>query len=298
MKNDKKLDLYEILGVEKKANAKEIAKAYRILALTYHPDKFLSHNKRLNNKGNKNEGNENKNDEDEPLTLEKCKEMFLQIQKAYDILKDPEKRQNYDEFGLEEDFDEFKNYLDPKLFHSRIKVEDILKYEQKYKNSQDEKDDIIQFYNKFNGNIKHILEYIPFSDTSDLNRFLNIFEDLFKDKKIEKTKDYEKSLKNINNIIKTYESIIKKDNRAGNKKTKKRKTEEPIDDLVLAIRNNEAKRNQKINSLLNSIEIEYSKKNPKKKKVKPPTEEELKEISKRLEENKKRSIEMKKLKGL
>ncbi|CAD2101180.1 DnaJ protein, putative [Plasmodium vinckei brucechwatti] len=292
MKNDKKLDLYEILGVEKKATAKEIAKAYRILALTYHPDKFLSHSKKINNKGNK-------NGEDETLTLEKCKEMFLQIQKAYDILKDPEKRQNYDEFGLEEDFDEFKNYLDPKLFHSRIKVEDILKYEQKYKNSQDEKDDLIQFYNKFNGDIKHILEYIPFSGTSDLDRFVKIFDDLFKDKQLEKTKDYEKSLKNINNIIKSYENIVKKDNnRAGNKKPKKRKAEEPIDDLVLAIRNNEARRNQKINSLLTSIEIEYSKKNPKKKKVKPPTEEELKEISKRLEENKKRSIEMKKLKGL
>ncbi|KEG04799.1 DnaJ protein, putative [Plasmodium vinckei vinckei] len=292
MKNDKKLDLYEILGVDKKATAKEIAKAYRILALTYHPDKFLSNSKKINNKGNK-------NDEDETLTLEKCKEMFLQIQKAYEILKDPEKRQNYDEFGLEEDFDEFKNFLDPKLFHSRIKVEDILKYEQKYKNSQDEKEDLIQFYNKFNGDIKHILEYIPFSDTSDLDRFVKIFDDLFKDKQLEKTKDYEKSLKNINNIIKSYENIIKKDNnRAGNKKPKKRKVEEPIDDLVLAIRNNEARRNQQINSLLTSIEIEYSKKNPKKKKVKPPTEEELKEISKRLEENKKRSIEMKKLKGL
>ncbi|GAW82353.1 DnaJ domain containing protein [Plasmodium gonderi] len=301
MKNDKNLNLYEILGIDKNASIKEIARAYRILALTYHPDKFASNKGKVRNgdaeKKEEKLGEDEKGKEtDEPLSLEKCKEMFLQIQKAYEILRDPERRKNYDEFGLEDDeFSEFKNYLDPKLFHSRIKVEDILNYEKKYKNSQDEKEDLIQFYNKFNGNLTHILEYIPFSEESDLERYISMFEKLFKLKEVKKTSDYDKSLKNINNIIKKYKSIVKKDSKI----SKKRKSEPPpIDDLVLAIRNNEAKRTLKINSLLSSIEMEYAKKNPKKRKVKPPTEEELNEISKRLEESKKKNVALKKLNKL
>ncbi|EUD69187.1 hypothetical protein C922_00050 [Plasmodium inui San Antonio 1] len=332
MKNDTKLDLYEILGVEKNASVKEIAKAYRILVLTYHPDKFAARKGKLPEKGQTAaEGKENgkldvleketvdeeaneeedenvegvkgvkgdeddptqksKNDADEPLTLEKCKEMFLQIQKAYEILRDPEKRKNYDEFGLEDDdCSDFKNYLNPKLFHKRIKVEDILNYEKNYKNSSDEKEDLIEFYNKFNGDLTHILEYIPFSEEADLTRYLDLYSSFFKSKEIKKTPDYDRSVKNINNIIKKYASLKKKDSRM----SKKRKmSAPPLDDLVLAIRNNEAKRALKINNLLSNIEKEYHKKNPKKRKVKPPTEEELNEISKRLEENKKKAASKK-----
>ncbi|CAG9473544.1 DnaJ protein, putative [Plasmodium vivax] len=338
MKSDAKLDLYEILGVEKNASVKEIAKAYRILVLTYHPDKFAARRGRVKEKGEVGEAGEageavdeektngkldvleketvdeeanegedetvkggedapqkREQDAEEPLTLQKCKEMFLQIQKAYEILRDPEKRKNYDEFGLEdEECSEFKNYLNPKLFHARIKVEDILNYEKKYKNSSDEKEDLIEFYNKFNGKLTHILEYIPFSEEADLGRFLDIYSGLFKSKEIEKTPDYEKSLKNINNIVKKYASLKKKDSRM----SKKRKmAAPPLDDLVLAIRNNEAKRTLKMNNLLSNIEKEYQKKNPKKRKVKPPTEEELNEISRRLEENKRKNAAAKKLKS-
>lgn len=70
--NDTKL--YDTLGVSKSATDNEIRKAYRKLALENHPDK-----------------NPGKNTE----------EKFKEISKAYDILKDPEKRKQYDTFGLE-----------------------------------------------------------------------------------------------------------------------------------------------------------------------------------------------------
>lgn len=66
-------DYYKILGVEKTANADEIKKAYRKLALKYHPDKT---------KGDK--------------ALE---EKFKKISEAYAVLSDPEKRNQYDTFG-------------------------------------------------------------------------------------------------------------------------------------------------------------------------------------------------------
>jgi len=65
-------DYYSILGVSKTASADEIKKAYRKLALQYHPDR---------NKGKESE------------------EKFKEVTKAYEVLSDSGKRQTYDQFG-------------------------------------------------------------------------------------------------------------------------------------------------------------------------------------------------------
>ncbi|HYL11192.1 MAG TPA: molecular chaperone DnaJ [Candidatus Acidoferrales bacterium] len=69
-----KTDYYQLLGVPRKASAKDIRASYRKLARKYHPDL---------NPGDKS-----------------SEEKFKQVQEAYDVLSDSKKRQMYDQFGF------------------------------------------------------------------------------------------------------------------------------------------------------------------------------------------------------
>src|SRR5690242_14322107 len=68
-----KRDFYEVLGVPRTASQDEIKRAHRKLARKFHPDM-------------------NKNNA-------AATEQFKEVQEAYDVLSDPSKRKNYDQFG-------------------------------------------------------------------------------------------------------------------------------------------------------------------------------------------------------
>mmetsp|Transcript_12826 Transcript_12826/g.19463 ORF Transcript_12826/g.19463 Transcript_12826/m.19463 type:complete len:228 (-) Transcript_12826:218-901(-) len=77
-----KPDYYAVLGVDKDADDKTIKKAYRKLALKWHPDK-------------------------NPDNIEAAEEKFKEIAQAYEILSDPKKRKAYDHGGIDEVFTDF-----------------------------------------------------------------------------------------------------------------------------------------------------------------------------------------------
>src|SRR3954467_8334606 len=68
-----KRDYYEILGLKKDASADDLNRAYRELAKRFHPDR-------------------NSHDED-------ATQKFREVAEAYEVLRDPEKRQRYDRYG-------------------------------------------------------------------------------------------------------------------------------------------------------------------------------------------------------
>ncbi|MEN6422765.1 MAG: DnaJ C-terminal domain-containing protein [Smithella sp.] len=91
-------DYYQVLGVDKKASADEIKKAYRKLALKWHPDK------NPNNKA--------------------AEEKFKKISEAYAVLSDTEKRQQYDQFGSA---DQYRQQYSQEDIFRNFDLDEILK---------------------------------------------------------------------------------------------------------------------------------------------------------------------------
>ena len=74
-----KRDYYEVLGVAKNATADDIKKAYKKLALQYHPDRHVN---------------------DSEADKKAAEDKFKEAAEAYEVLSDPQKRQRYDQFGF------------------------------------------------------------------------------------------------------------------------------------------------------------------------------------------------------
>lgn len=116
---EKRFILYEILGIPKESTAEDIKKAYRKLALLKHPDK---------NPGDA-----------------QAAENFHQLQKAYEVLGDPKRRERYDRYGDEEEGGEdftsqewLTAYEYYRAMHPELSKKDIKGFAERYRGSKDE----------------------------------------------------------------------------------------------------------------------------------------------------------------
>lgn len=145
-------NLYEVLGVDKDASQAQLRKAYYRNALTCHPDKVQGKEKE-----------------------------FQALSVAYEILKNPESRAEYDEHGElvdEEDlnsteFDAWKSYFD-NIFGG-ITTSQIDKFAEKYKCSEEEEQDVLKYYQQFKGDLSKMLENVMLSSDRDTSRWVEDF---------------------------------------------------------------------------------------------------------------------------
>lgn len=143
-------DLYAVLNIKKDASDKQVRKAYHKLSLVVHPDRV-----------------------DEKKKLE-ATEKFKVLGHVHSILADPDKRRIYDDTGdCGEDSDELSDRDWSDYWRScfkEITVKDITEYEQKYKGSAEELQDLKNAYLHGKGSMDWILEAVPFTNTEEEDR--------------------------------------------------------------------------------------------------------------------------------
>ena len=151
-------DLYQIIGVDKTADSTLIKQSYRKLALKYHPDRSNGDSKK-----------------------------FQALSAAHMILSDENKRKEYDETGgfndqeneTAQDFDAWYEYF-RQLFPS-ISTKAIDEFASKYHHSEEERNDIIELYQRFEGDLFLMFNYIMCSDDEESeDRICNIIDDFIK----------------------------------------------------------------------------------------------------------------------
>eukprot|EP00980_Cylindrotheca_fusiformis_P017369 scaffold5392_cov107-Cylindrotheca_fusiformis.AAC.2 len=156
-----KIDLYEdVLQCPRDASNTQLRKAYYKRARDYHPDK-------------------NANDET-------AKIKFQAISFAYNYLKDPERRKDYDEEGVlpeENDMDDndggestnvhqdWKQFFDL-IFGNLMSIKEIDSFALKYKMSPEEEADVLKYYTQFEGNLEKCLEFVMLSQEQDVERWM------------------------------------------------------------------------------------------------------------------------------
>ncbi|KAJ7046767.1 hypothetical protein C8F04DRAFT_1172615 [Mycena alexandri] len=159
---EESVDLYAVLSLTSDAKLDDIKKAYRRLALAYHPDKQTSATETR---------------KAEALTK------FQQIGFAYAVLSDDKRRQRYDKTGkTDEGFelgagdDGWEAYFE-ELF-DRVTRGRLDEMKKDYQGSAEEVEDLKSAYVNTKGSIEEIMTFIPHSNYEDEARFIVVITDL------------------------------------------------------------------------------------------------------------------------
>ncbi|KAI9780757.1 MAG: hypothetical protein M1839_006545 [Geoglossum umbratile] len=151
---------YEVLGIEKNATESEVKSAYRKQALKHHPDKVSAEQR------------------------ESANQAFQEIAFAYAILSDERRRKRYDTTGrTEETLDSEDLDFNWRDFYREqwrdvVTEEVIEKVKIEYRGSEEEKRDLLGYYEEFKGDMGKIFESVMCSDLlEDEDRFREIIND-------------------------------------------------------------------------------------------------------------------------
>lgn len=191
-------DLYAVLSVGRDAKAEDIRKAYRRLALVYHPDKHASAAQNARDAASR---------------------KFQQIGFAYAVLSDDKRRSRYDHTGRTDDrgadfgpgdSGSWEAYFED-LFDrvTKGKLDELKKeYQSTFQppfllpmsltrrlDSTEELEDLKRAYNDTDGSLNEIMNYTPHSTIEDEPRFVRLITHLIKSGDLTPTRTWEKSVK-------------------------------------------------------------------------------------------------------
>ncbi|KAL9544210.1 hypothetical protein PS6_008882 [Mucor atramentarius] len=261
------IDCYKLLKLDKeKATISDIKKAYRKLALQYHPDK-------------------------QPVDAteeqkEQANTSFQQLGMAYAVLSDPKRKERYDRTGSmdESEFEGDKDWSAyfKELWTGVVNAETIEAQKAKYQvdtdrlvlqGSEEEKKDVLVAYETCKGNMDNILQMVECSTAVDGERFEKMIRLAIDNKTMPLYKAFDKTTtskahqKRMDAEKKEEAAFLRR------QKVDKKKEKEDEDSSLLALIQNRAKeRHAKMNSIIDSIEQKHGK---KRKEPDMPSEEEF-----------------------
>lgn len=183
-------ELYETLGVSPDATASQIRKAYRRAALRVHPDRAGSD----------------------------ATSAFQRVQEAYATLYDAETRRLYDEFGAAGIRGDDEAAAAAAAFSrargKRVSADEIEAFGRKYRFSAAEREDVQALFMKLDGAVSRVLDYIPYADRTDIERFLAMFDALAKDAETEVREAYAEARVKLEKKIRGYKARVPGDHRS------------------------------------------------------------------------------------
>lgn len=155
--------LYEVLGSTKEATEAELRRSYYKVSLKVHPDRAP----------------------DDPLATEK----FQVLGKVYAVLSDAEQKAVYDEQGI---VDEESDMLSQdrcwedywRVLFPKITQQDIIEFEKKYKGTDEERQDVLQLYVNFEGDMDAIMDSTLCCSQEDEPRISRIIQDAIDKKEV------------------------------------------------------------------------------------------------------------------
>jgi DnaJ family protein C protein 9 len=158
---------YEIFEVEKLASQDEIKKAYRKLALRYHPDRV---------------GGDT--------------EKFKALSIVYATLSDSTKRSSYDNTGeidAEDEGEDFKDWYEYfRTLFPKLTVGKLEEFSASYKGSEEERGDLIEAYKRFGGNMEKVMSVVILAEKGEEERLCCTIDSIISFGDLECTSDYEK----------------------------------------------------------------------------------------------------------
>ena len=157
----KAFGFYELLNIERGCDAAEIRRAYKRLALAAHPDRHRG----------------------DPTAHAR----FLALQRVYDVLRDPDRRQLYDDSGgrpangidgggdLDTEFTAaggLEVLLAQLRDLQRFDEGDLVRFEEQYRGSPHEAADVEAHYRRRRGDVRDLTAYIPYAEDEDMYRLV------------------------------------------------------------------------------------------------------------------------------